>query len=105
MNKMWKDKSPEEVFESMLKLTIQPEEDKERMLFISETTMVSTLKAGDTGLFETGISWGDKTIVVQQYSSKAEAIKGHMDWCKKADSLTYIEDYDCPSHNSSRVLK
>lgn len=44
-------------------------------------TIVDTVKAHDTGMWETGIKRGEgKWVIVQQYKSRDEAQVRHKDW-------------------------
>ena len=57
--------------------------------------IVDTVKAFDTGKYETGIEIdGDNWIITEKYETQEEAAKGHEKWiveCKKQNSE--IKDY------------
>lgn len=50
--------------------------------------IVSTVFSSDEG-YETAII-DDNVYPVERYKTKEEAIKGHEEWCKKAETITEI---------------
>lgn len=48
--------------------------------------LVSTVLAGDTGLYETGVSheeYHPEIVIVQEYKTEEQAIEGHAKWLQK----------------------
>lgn len=62
----------------------QPEFRKDALNTVVKKTTIDTVCACDTGKWETGIQIRDENwIIVEQYKSRASAIKGHKKWVSK----------------------
>lgn len=93
--KSWLDLSPEEALKACFDVFLSTKEKTPQIKFESEKSIVSTLFAPDTGLWETAVSLGKVSwTVVERYESKEKAIEGHRKWADQADSLDEVTDIE-----------